>query len=569
MFHTTARRKIKMGVRSVSEVEEAGTPVDPQSAEVDTFVGQIGASALKLIGEMSELSAPDSLPPNACEGPQVAEVGSGSLDDDVTRPRPAPSPSMLATPLPRRQRNRRVAIGLLTGAVVIAAVAGFTLYARGSQVTGPLPAAGPKIAAAGQVLASGSSSAPLPTAAGLAQALAKPLKQANLGQHVSVAVTDMSTGKLLFGSNATSPTTPASTMKLATTVSLLATRGPNYRITTHAVAGPLPGEVVLVGAGDPTLGATSVPTYPESGTLVQLAAQVRQALGSVKPTRVIVDASLYPGSSRGPGWQDADIDSQYLSRVYALATDAGRINPANHGDAPRYKNSATSAGDIFASLLGLSATAVVNGKAPKATASTAPPTSPGAVLGSVQSAPLVRIIETMLSTSDNMLAENMARQVAIATGYPASFAGAAAAVTAELTKLGMPMQGVHIVDGSGISHQNRLTPTLLAAVMSYASQPSHPSLHALLTSLPVAGYSGTLIHRFKGAGTTNADGMLRAKTGTLNGVTALAGYVIDDSGRPLLLVVLLDKTPWTGAPAAVDKIGSAVRACGCGSPAGS
>ncbi|HEY2791430.1 MAG TPA: D-alanyl-D-alanine carboxypeptidase/D-alanyl-D-alanine-endopeptidase, partial [Micromonosporaceae bacterium] len=367
---------------------------------------------------------------------------------------------------------------------------------------------------------------------------------------------------------ATSPTTPASTMKLATTLAVLATRGPNYRITTHVVAGSVPGQVVLVGAGDPTLSASSTPNYPEGPSMASLADQVKRALGPVKPTQIVLDTSLFPGPSMGPRWEVPDVESTYLTRVYALTTDGGRIDPSNIGDAPRYRDSATGAGAVFAKDLGLPASAVISGTAPATPPAGSAATTPGAVLGSVQSAPLVRIIETMLANSDNMLAEFMARQVAIATGYPASFAGAAAAVTSELTKLGMPMQGVHIVDGSGISHLDRLTPEFLTAVLAYASNPAHPTFHAMFTGFPVAGYSGTLANRFRTKDTFDAAGMLRAKTGTLNFTSSLAGFVVDASGRPLILVVLADKTAWTGARPAIDKIGAAVRACGCGSPAG-
>ncbi len=170
-------------------------------------------------------------------------------------------------------------------------------------------------------------------------------------------------------------------------------------------------------------------SYPEAGRLQDLATQVKQVLGGVKPTKVIVDTSLYTGSPVGPGWSDENINSTYLTSVYALSTDAGKIDPANIGYAPRYTDSATGAADIFAHYLGLPPSAVVSGTAPSKPDSPSSPTAPGAVLASVQSAPLIRIIETMLANSDNMLAEAMARQVALATGHPASFAGAAAAVT--------------------------------------------------------------------------------------------------------------------------------------------
>ncbi len=353
-------------------------------------------------------------------------------------------------------------------------------------------------------------------------------------------------------------------MKLATATAVLALRGPNYRITTRVVAGARPGEVVLVGAGDPTLAAGPRSTYPESGRLDVLADEVKRALGGVKPTRVIIDTTLFSGPATSTGWEDSDADSTYVHPIYALTTDGGRINPSKTGNSERYPNSALAAGQIFAKLLGLPATAVANGRAPRA-ASGASGTAPGAVLASVQSAPLVRILDTMLTNSDNVLAEFMARQVAIAAHRPASFAGAAAAVTAELAKLGLPTAGTHILDGSGVSHQDRLTPALLTALLSYDAQPEHGQFHPIFSGLPIAGWSGTLAGRFITPTTNSAAGVLRAKTGTLDGVSALAGVVVDASGRSLAFAVMVDKVPiGLDAPAAEDAIGVALYRCGCG-----
>lgn len=467
---------------------------------------------------------------------------------------------------PSPEKKRRASrVAMLAGLVVIVLLAAgfFVVQQLGGGAKQDLATA-PKFAVPGAVLPDTVDSGPVPTAAGVSAAIAKPLSDHRLGTHVSVQVTDMATGKVLFGKNQSSATTPASTMKLATGVSVLALRGPDYRITTRVVAGANPGEVVLVGGGDPTLAANSMPSYPESGKLSDLASQVKAALGDVKPTKVIIDDSLFSGPTIGPGWDPYDVHSSYATAIVPLMTDGGRINSAKTGDTRRYDNPDTAAANAFAKYLGVPLTAVVKGKAPATAAGDGGAGTPGAVLGSVQSAPLVRIIETMLANSDNMLAEFMARQVAIAMGEPASFAGAAQAVTQELTKLGMPMQGVTIVDGSGLSPKNKLTPALLSAVLRYAASEDHPKAHALYTGMPVAGWSGTLAGRFKKSGTTTGQGLIRAKTGTLTGVSALAGTMIDSSGRTLVFVILLDKVPWgVSVTQAIDKVTAAVQRCGC------
>jgi D-alanyl-D-alanine carboxypeptidase/D-alanyl-D-alanine-endopeptidase (penicillin-binding protein 4) len=457
--------------------------------------------------------------------------------------------------------------GSVAAVVVLAIVATVAIVNANTQAAAPSVAPAAKIDVAGPVLAGLDTSAEIPTTAGLAAALARPLTDKRLGSHVSVAVRDVATGKLLFGKGASSSTTPASSMKLATATALLGLRGPNYRITTQVVAGAEPGEVVLVGAGDPTLGAGSKPTYPESGRLDVLADEVKRALGTVKPTNVIIDTSLFSGPAIGPGWKSTDVNSAYVHPIYALSTDGGRINPAKTGNSDRYPNSAVAAGQIFAKLLGLPASAVESGRAPaaaKAPAAASGVATPGAVLGSVQSAPLVRIIDTMLSNSDNILAEFMARQVAIAAHKPASFAGASAAVVAELAKLGLPIGGTRILDGSGVSHQDLLTPALLTALLSYDAQPSHTQFHAVFSGLPIAGWSGTLAGRYIESPTKAAAGDLRAKTGTLDGVSALAGTVVDTSGRALAFAVMVDQVPLELDPLpAEDAIGIALYRCGC------
>jgi len=133
-----------------------------------------------------------------------------------------------------------------------------------------------------------------------------------------------------------------------------------------------------------------------------------------------------------------------------------------------------------------------------------------------------------------------------------------------LRKLGLPMSGVNIVDGSGVSHLNRLTPAFLTALLSYDAQPDHAQFHAIFSGLPIAGWSGTLAYRYTTSPDKVAAGVLRAKTGTLDGVSALAGTVVDSSGRTLAFAIMADKIPFgADAPTAEDAIGSALYRCGC------
>jgi D-alanyl-D-alanine carboxypeptidase/D-alanyl-D-alanine-endopeptidase (penicillin-binding protein 4) len=228
------------------------------------------------------------------------------------------------------------------------------------------------------------------------------------------------------------------------------------------------------------------------------------------------------------------------------------------------------AGQQFAQLLGVPADKVARGKAPAArtaTPSASPePVAPGTELGVVQSPPLLRLVEFMLVESDNVLAEAIARQVAIAKGEPASFVGAAAAMKAVLGELGLPTAGIVLADGSGLSRTNRLTPTLLTTLLSTAGDGSRPELASIFSGLPVAAWSGTLTERFQGSTVRGAVGAVRAKTGSLNRVTAMSGVVSTSDGRLLAFAMLSDQVPEGGADparAVYDRIAAALAACGC------
>ena len=145
------------------------------------------------------------------------------------------------------------------------------------------------------------------------------------------------------------------------------------------------------------------------------------------------------------------------------------------------------------------------------------------VLGEVQSAPVARLVEQTLSQSDNMLAEALARHVALARDLPATFEGAAQAITDAVAEAGVDVTGVTLSDGSGLSREDKIPAEVLTAVVSGAADGSLGDASLMLSGLPVAGYDGTLADRGDDDPAT-APGAIRAKTGTLLGVHALSGH---------------------------------------------
>ncbi len=473
------------------------------------------------------------------------------------------------------RRTRRAAVLTLAMINVFTLAAAITvarmLPPRLAALRVPTVAAG-RVDGAGAVLAPGTAGGSLPTASGLRAALAGPLSVAALGPQVAAMVADPATGRVLLSQDGTQLLTPASTTKLVTSVAALAALGPDATFTTRVVQGATADRVIVVGGGDPTLAVNPFPAqdYPQPATLASLAAATARALKSQGRTTVGVgyDTSLYTGPLMAPGWPESYVTTGNVTPIVALEVDQGRLTTAGAPEdsddpynlRPRATDPAGLAAASFAALLaadGIHVTGSPVGQAAPAHA---------AVIASVSSPPLSAIVDQMLEESNNVIAENLARQVAVATGQPASFSGAAAAVVAELRRLGIST-GLHLVDGSGLSPQDAIAPATLVKVIELATADAR--MRPLLAGLPVAGFSGTLSAGqsvFSGIGGA-ALGSVRAKTGNLGTVTALAGLVTDKNGTTLVFAFMADQIPAVGmlraAANAIDEAAAALANCGC------
>ncbi|WP_238490768.1 D-alanyl-D-alanine carboxypeptidase/D-alanyl-D-alanine endopeptidase [Actinoplanes flavus] len=397
-----------------------------------------------------------------------------------------------------------------------------------------------------------------------------------LGSTVHVQVVDAATGTLLYERNADKMTTPASTTKVLTAATVLAARGPAHRLETRVVAGSRPGEVVIIGGGDPTLAVEEddKDLFPGAARLDDLAAQVKKALGGTKPTRVTVDTSLFTGPETAPGWGSGDIADGQVARIQPLMVNAGRIEPVHneYGGDPRHSDPALATGKLFAKMIGVPASAVAKGKAPETAAVDPSPSAaasatiaPGDELGKVESPPMVQIVDWMLQMSDNVVAEALGRQVALAAGAEPSFKGAATAMTDQLTELGLPAELAVLNDASGLSNRNTIAPELLVKTLTLAAGADQPALSNIFNGLPVAGWSGTLETRFATpSANETAQGVVRAKTGSLSGVNTLAGVLVTRERRVLAFAIMAKGgANAITARAALDDIAARLVACGC------
>jgi D-alanyl-D-alanine carboxypeptidase/D-alanyl-D-alanine-endopeptidase (penicillin-binding protein 4) len=456
-------------------------------------------------------------------------------------------------------------VTLAAAIVVIAAMAGGYAIHRASEssatpvaatTSSPLP---PSAAPRGPVLERLDASVPVPSAAMVAHRLAAASRAVSSGARLVGEVVDADTGTRLWAAAPRRAAPPASTTKLLTAAAALQRLGPSARLTTTTRRSG--STVYLVGGGDPTLvqSASSYvsSSYPRPATLSELARRTASALDGRKHVRVRYDASLWTGPSTAPGWRRNYVTEGDITPPSALELDEGRLDPQSP-TASRTRQPAAQAGAAFADLLDNDGVDVVG----KPRQGRAPVSSPE--LASVSSPTISQLVQQMLTVSDDDLAEALGRAVALRENRPASFGGAARAVTRAVASLGVSTSGVSLQDTSGLSHLDRVTPQALVGLLRAVISTRHPQLRPLLAGLPVAGLTGTLSDRFLTKPTDVAAGVLRAKTGTLTGVNALAGLVVDRSGRLLVFAFLASHAASPGLTVpAIDHLASRLQECGC------
>jgi len=354
--------------------------------------------------------------------------------------------------------------------------------------------------------------------------LTKRLARALAVPHVPVAhsaavVLDLETGAVVFGRHSALSLVPASNEKLPVTYAALELLGPDFRIPTEVVGqGALvgttwQGSLVLQGHGDPTL---------NDADLVNLAQQVRAAGIRKVAGSVLGDESYFDSRRTAPGWKPSFYITQ-SEPLSALTVDRTWFH-THHSSAP-----AAAAAALFKDALGKQGVSVSG----RATRGVAGPDAQG--LAEVLSPPLAQIVRFMDSESDNFTAELLLKQIGAANGAGTTAAGASQ-VRATLAEAGIPLAGVRIVDGSGLSSLDRLTAQAVVGILHAAWDDTSIRRH-FVTALAVAGRTGTLKDRLR---RPPALGVVLAKTGTTSIASALSGFVrsryafsVLQNGRPV------------------------------------
>ncbi|MFR9752570.1 D-alanyl-D-alanine carboxypeptidase/D-alanyl-D-alanine-endopeptidase [Nocardia sp. 004] len=472
----------------------------------------------------------------------------------------------------RRRRNRlvwgsAVLVVLLVLAVVAAAMV--RPWTEEFRHGGLIVAAPPALVDPTSRLGPALSNAPAPTPAGITAALAPVIGNPGLGVFAG-RITDVGSGTVLWSSAADEPMVPSSTAKILTAAAALLTLPAEHRVSTRVVTGAVPNELVLVGGGDPTL--TAQPDgkgyYPNGPRLADLVAQIRTVDRPVDT--IIVDTSAYAGPTMARGWDPIDIPEGSIAPIEPVMLDGGRLQPLVEYS-PRTKTPALDAGRRLATELGLDPALVRMGTAP----------ADAIEVAAVWSAPLRDRLRDMLVHSDNVLAEAVGREIAMANGGEASFNGAVTAVHGALNAAGFDLTGSDMHDSSGLSVDDRIPARLLDQVMATAAKPTGANLiqpagtkarpeqdriaatlAPMLDDLPVAGATGSLSSRYV-VQDRQAAGWARAKTGTLSISSALVGYVLDADGRVLTFALMSNDRPPEVSRPALDAIVGTLRNCGC------
>lgn len=393
----------------------------------------------------------------------------------------------------------------------------------------------------------------------------RPLLRAKaLGKHVGFAVRDLAADRDVYSSGQGS-FTPASTLKLFTALAALAAINPEHRFETTVTGRTTGGttRLVLVGGGDPFLASTRASAaegdYPRPATLTDLAARTAMALRADgarrQPVRLAYDDSLFTGPAVSPHWEPGYVSTNVATPVSALWADEGVVST---GPTLGSRTPAKDAATAFATALERRGVQV-RGPVHRVSSGVS-----GQEVATVAGPTLAQVVESLLERSDNQAAEIVLRQVALAEGEPASFDGGTRAVRSVLTGLGVPWAGNRIHDGSGLARDDAVTPDALLAVLAAADR--RQALRTVVSGLPAAGFNGTLASRFTAPSSAGGLGYVRAKTGTLSGVHALAGTTVDADGTPLAFVVVADRVrlrQTLAARATLDRIAAALTTCAC------
>lgn len=387
----------------------------------------------------------------------------------------------------------------------------------------------------------------------------------------AVLVVDPGLNDTLYAHNAASLMVPASNMKIVTSAVALTQLGGDFRFkTTFAARGPLgngvlDGDLVVTGRGDPTLSN-------------HVRGDARAAMGELADSVVAhgvhsITGSVYSGADNFPGpavgaqWAWDDLAYDYGAGVGALLFDEGMSRVVVHtarGDSVTSRPASNPTHDYLAVLqeaLQARGVRIAHGVSDSVPLHDA--ANHDAALGPVKldtlfvvnSIPLRQILPYFLKPSQNQIGEVLLRAVGLERIGVGTADSGIAVVSRQLTSWGIPRDGYVLHDGSGLSRADLVSPQTLTRILERMQ--TNPDFNVYYYALPIAGVDGTIAHRMRG---TPAANNVHAKTGSIQWVRSLSGYVTDASGRRLIFSALCNKytTPSDSVTHTADSIAEAL-----------
>lgn len=337
---------------------------------------------------------------------------------------------------------------------------------------------------------------------------------------MAVKITDLKDGKVLGSHNSASPLVPASIMKSVTTAALLDEGGEDFRFHTRVYVdgaidmGILRGNIIVEGGGDPSLHSG---VEPYGGDIFSEIAETLRDMGIMQiEGSVILDETAFPGPSRPASWMPADFSTSYGTGFHAL----------NYRNNVSGNKAVENPGALFSRHLTSRLNELgipVHGKRMAEGRRTQ-------ILDHL-SPPVDEIMRSCMMRSDNLFAESMFRSYCRLKGGSGSAADASSKAMERWKKTKLPMEGVVIVDGSGLSRSNRVTADFMTGMLTDMSDdPTYASF------FPLAGQEGTLRRFLVGS---PLEGYIAMKTGSMRGIQCYAGYKLDDDYVPTHTVVII------------------------------
>lgn len=307
----------------------------------------------------------------------------------------------------------------------------------------------------------------------------------------SVIVLDEITGSVLYESNSNSPRKPASVIKLISAASAYTYLSPSDSFSTTLYTGADAKSMVIKGSLDPWVSTDH---------------KVAERMGRTSLARIEYNALNLLKEMNNGSTQETTI---YYSDLYASEVNHIKSFLKDRNAATQVKRVSAAA---LEPLIGLE---VFTSHSPT----------------------LQKIVDWVLVWSDNQLADRVARLASVAAGNSLDDVGVAKTFKTLLTDLGISTSNLVVKDASGLSRENRVTARQIAQLLFAIHH--NPKFAPIVTGLPVGGISGTLQNRFRETA-PDAVGLVRAKTGTLNGTTNLAGFV-ESGEREYIFVIIADR----------------------------